>query len=489
MHRFLRLLGVTACLWCSSVVLGQTPGQRTVLRNATLVPLAPASPSSVLPNQAIIIESGKIVDIKSYVEDDLRAGDVLVDAEGRWVLAGFIEAVDPTPERYAALARGPLRGVTTIAARFGAIRKLWLERIAVTASIPLPSLADIGDRELRMVVAPVPGPHAPADEVAEYLIARTSQAADRLGLADRGRIAVGQRADFIILDRDPFVDPASVERPMEAIIGGVPMRRAALETHRNMIADADRAIASWPPATATDYIYEIESSGLRLGQLVIGRDAMKATETWGPPVEQTTTWELLRTSGHPDQWSFRLTETATHGHRISIDLDRTKTDILARAHVVGPDTVPAAEATIAGTPDEPLSDPISLFLRQRHRLGVLEAGGFADIDVVEPVPVIGKVKVGLRVLRCTRLSNADGALPFGSNARLFRIDAAPSREAFGDAGAGNSPPKSTSTLGWVITDQNGLPHRAALVADEGITEYFLSLPQPGRSSEPQSASP
>ena len=489
MHRFIRFVGASACLWCLSVAHGLAPGQRTVLRNATLVPLDPANPSSVHPNRAIIIEGGKIVDIKSYADDDLRSGDVLVDAEGRWVLPGLLEVVDPPPERYAALARGPLRGVTTVAARFGATRQHWLERIAVTASIPLPSLADMQVPELRSQPRSRLGANPSADEAAKYLIARTSLEADRLRLSDRGRIAVGQRADLILLDQDPFRDPASVERPIEVLIGGVPLRRAALDTHRKMIDEADRAIASWPHLTGNDYTFEIESSGLRLGRLQVGRDALKATETWGPPLEQSTSWELVPTPSQAGHWSFHLTESAVHGHRITINMDRTATDLRARAQVVGPEETPAVEATIDGTPDEPLTDPMSLFLRQRHRVSTLQVGGVVDVDVVEPVPALGKVKVGLRVLRCTRLSNADGPLPVGIAERLFRMDAAPNRSAFDNAGPEGGQSKPVDTLGWVITDPDGLPIRAALVADEGITEYFLSLPQPGRSSEPQSASP
>jgi hypothetical protein len=31
-------------------------------------------------------------------------------------------------------------------------------------------------------------------------------------------------------------------------------------------------------------------------------------------------------------------------------------------------------------------------------------------------------------------------------------------------------------IGWVVTDSAGVPVRAALIAPEGVTEYFLSLP-------------
>lgn len=40
----------------------------------------------------------------------------------------------------------------------------------------------------------------------------TSQAADLLGLADRGRIAAGKRADLLVLDADPLTDIANTQR-------------------------------------------------------------------------------------------------------------------------------------------------------------------------------------------------------------------------------------------------------------------------------------
>ncbi len=43
----------------------------------------------------------------------------------------------------------------------------------------------------------------------------TARAADRLGLADRGRIAVGRRADLVLLDLDAFVDTATYEEPKQ----------------------------------------------------------------------------------------------------------------------------------------------------------------------------------------------------------------------------------------------------------------------------------
>lgn len=47
---------------------------------------------------------------------------------------------------------------------------------------------------------------------AQALQVATSQAADLLGLADRGRIAAGKRADLLVLDADPLTDIANTQR-------------------------------------------------------------------------------------------------------------------------------------------------------------------------------------------------------------------------------------------------------------------------------------
>ncbi len=56
----------------------------------------------------------------------------------------------------------------------------------------------------------------------EEAIARlTSRAADRLGLADRGRIAPGKRADLVLLDPERYVDTATYAEPARSPDGVV----------------------------------------------------------------------------------------------------------------------------------------------------------------------------------------------------------------------------------------------------------------------------
>ena len=54
----------------------------------------------------------------------------------------------------------------------------------------------------------------------EEAIARlTARAADRFGLADRGRIEEGQRADLVLLDPASYVDTATYEEPLRLAEG------------------------------------------------------------------------------------------------------------------------------------------------------------------------------------------------------------------------------------------------------------------------------
>ena len=58
----------------------------------------------------------------------------------------------------------------------------------------------------------------PVDEAVARL---TSRAADLLGLGDRGRIAVGKRADLVLLDPARYVDTATYENPKRSPDGVV----------------------------------------------------------------------------------------------------------------------------------------------------------------------------------------------------------------------------------------------------------------------------
>ncbi|MCL2429878.1 MAG: amidohydrolase family protein [Alphaproteobacteria bacterium] len=64
---------------------------------------------------------------------------------------------------------------------------------------------------------------------AEVIVAATSRAAEFLGLADRGVIAAGRRADLLVLDADPLADIRNTRRIAALYIAGKEVDRTAIK--------------------------------------------------------------------------------------------------------------------------------------------------------------------------------------------------------------------------------------------------------------------
>jgi imidazolonepropionase-like amidohydrolase len=62
----------------------------------------------------------------------------------------------------------------------------------------------------------------------DAITAATLLPARMLGLSDRGSLAPGKRADFIVLDADPLDDIVHTRRIAAVVIGGVELDRAAM---------------------------------------------------------------------------------------------------------------------------------------------------------------------------------------------------------------------------------------------------------------------
>ena len=100
---------------------------------------------------------------------------------------------------------------------------------AASASLVLGSDSGVQDhifgfsahRELELMVA---GGLSPM----EAIVTATSRSADRLGLADTGRLAAGARADFIVLDADPLDDITNTRRIDAVYLQGEAVERDSL---------------------------------------------------------------------------------------------------------------------------------------------------------------------------------------------------------------------------------------------------------------------
>ena len=504
-----------ACIVVTSAMADQAPErtpERTVVRNIQILSLDPATPLQPLRDHTIIIDDGIITAIKPPNGEDLRAGDMLVDGGGAFAFPGFLHVVPGPALPYSDLTRFPLLGVTTVIGDFDPVRLQWYARLDREAAIHGPGLAQRVPAD-GSVDAAIDKPwervwtgHSQTDApaIAAFLRAKSVEVARRHGLADRGAIAVGQRGDIVIVAKHPAEDPTgfpgSLAEPIEVVIAGKTMRRSALETNRGMIAEADAAIASRPAIAADRVRYLIESSGLRVGELIVAPDGRSGEEWWGPPIRQTTTWSWrprpVPPEGKPTDWSgwvLDLLQRSEHGFTIEMRAERTAARTLVTARMTAPESGPERRAEIEAIPDAPMLDPVSLLLAQRELLGTAVPEGSAIIiEVLEPIPEAGAVKFGIRRLLIRRLP-AGGTpvplpvpipVPVDSGELLWRIEAEPSPAA--QPSTTTQPASADGAIsGWVVTDPSGVVLRASMIAPEGITEYFRSLPQPRSGSAPE----
>ena len=63
----------------------------------------------------------------------------------------------------------------------------------------------------------------------QVIVAATSRGADYLRMADRGMLAVGKRADFLVLDGNPLDNIRNTRRIAQMYLGGAEVDRAALK--------------------------------------------------------------------------------------------------------------------------------------------------------------------------------------------------------------------------------------------------------------------
>jgi imidazolonepropionase-like amidohydrolase len=66
---------------------------------------------------------------------------------------------------------------------------------------------------------------------AQAMAAATQRPAEMMGLADMGTLAVGKRADFIVLDANPLDNIGNIRRISAVYLGGVKLDREAMVTH------------------------------------------------------------------------------------------------------------------------------------------------------------------------------------------------------------------------------------------------------------------
>ncbi len=143
------------------------------------------------------------------------------------------ETVSPAVlERAAdAFARRTPESVSRAAMSYAAMQRSLAKLSAASAPLVLGSDSGVQDhfygfsahRELELMVAAGLTP-------LKAIVTATSRSANRLGLSYSGRLRVGARADFIVLDANPLDDITNTRRIAEVVLGGVAVDREALRT-------------------------------------------------------------------------------------------------------------------------------------------------------------------------------------------------------------------------------------------------------------------
>ncbi|MFO0827445.1 MAG: hypothetical protein U0572_04780 [Phycisphaerales bacterium] len=434
----------------TGVAIANPDGPRVVIRDATVLSLRESDPTQTFPHTTLIVEGDKIVAVKPSSPDDLRPGDALVSLPGEFfVVPGLIEITEATGMSYDACARRTVVGVTTLAGRFTEVERRWLELVAKTSAFALPSLVP-----LEQPVAPVaPGiDAAPSDRAgrARWLRGHTSEAASRIGQADRGSIAVGQRADLLILDADPLDDLDRVRRPVQMLVGGRPQRIAELETDRSMQAGAADAIAAFSPVAERWRSFEIQSGGLRVGRLDLDATGTNGLEQWAPPVDSRASWRLTRSGG---DWIFASEERARGSPDVNVRIERRGDRLKTRVVLGEPDAAPS-ESTIEVVADGPIVDPMSVVLQQRARLVALPEGGSIALSVAETGWRNGTIVLEVRPVVLSFAPSEDCPMPLPAGTKALRM----------------SEPTG-AVLAWIAVDPTGEPVRGAMFAPTGVTEF------------------
>ncbi len=130
-----------------------------------------------------------------------------------------------------AFARRTPESATRAAMSYAAMERSLARLHAAGAALVLGSDSGVQDhfygfsahRELELMVAAGLTP-------LEALVTATSRSADRLGLSYSGRLRVGARADFIVLDANPLDDIRNTRRIAEVVLGGDVVDREALRS-------------------------------------------------------------------------------------------------------------------------------------------------------------------------------------------------------------------------------------------------------------------
>ncbi len=133
---------------------------------------------------------------------------------------------------------------------------------------------------------------------ADALTAATSAPAEVFGLADRGRLVVGGRADLVLVDGDPIADITATQRLRQVwVLGrevepeayaGSPAEREGVIWLRDSTAKIVQAIQETWPGIPTPEDVRRDEDGEMLGRVVPTSGGWQAVTTFGAPLGDVT---------------------------------------------------------------------------------------------------------------------------------------------------------------------------------------------------------
>ncbi len=366
-----------------------------------------ASPSD--QDRRILIEdarlaSGRLVDIAvvdgriaEIGEIDAVDSDVIVRARGGDAVAGRRRRFDSAPV-WSELVEGPATGVTSVVLPVAGIRRDWLEGVRERAAWIGPRLAGEAD--------PPPA------------------------------IERGIPAEILLLE------PES-RALSQAVVGDRVLRRADLETRREMIVSARRGLASLPLPEAGMRSMRLDAAGLPVGRVDVDADGRRIHERTVSPNPGDRVWEITSSQSG---WTVVLRESG----RILATIRRDGSEVLAERPDGERIRIPAADGP-------PSIDLAATLAAAGGSLLRLEVGGTAERPLVE----ITVSTEGLSV-RPDRMSF-----------RRVAPDASPLPVAPGEAAIEFSSP--SGRRGLVVVGKDGFPSRAWETTPAGDIEW-IGLP-------------
>jgi hypothetical protein len=340
----------------------------------------------------LLIVDGVIASIGTV---ERRDGDVVVRARGGAVIAGRRRRFESMVE-WSEVIEGPALGLTSVVLPSDAFDRNWLEGVRSRAAWIGPRLAIAGEENAQPRVSP------------------------------------GFPAELLVLDPDS-------RALSQAVVGDRVLRRADLETRREMLAEARRRLATLPPPEARRRGLQVVAAGLPVGRVDLSPDGRSILERTVAPHPIEREWEVR---SEPHGWTVLLKEDGVIRATIRRDAAGVTADAANGRHLA----IPHADGW-------PSMDLAATAASESDRLLRLSAEGVLEV----PVVVLEASPEGL-TLRPDRLrfrSLEPAAVPFRMRPgeRGFEVVAADARR------------------GLVVLGPDGFPLRAWETGPVGDVEW------------------